>query len=163
VGHRDWDVFEVLEGQFAAAIAAEDALAGADLAFSLAQDVPVIEEVFRDGGRVRVRDVDAAVTSIGHDFLQAGSWLIPLDRAVLTIGHEAQPVEVHDVLLARLRREARAAATVAVGIREGTELEGWLERVTPTHLVLRNGSRCGIPLAELDYLRLVRGDSTDAV
>ena len=151
-----------LEGNFEAGLEAEIDAAADDLAFSLAQDVPLTHEILRSGASVLIGDGEAPVTAIGHDYVAAGQWLVPLAAAVVRLGGSPRPIAEPDVFLVRLRRLARGRDGVAVG-RRGTSqtFEGYIERANATHLVVTGVARWLLPIAEVAYVRRARGGSAD--
>ena len=160
-GHLQGLIAE-LEGRFEAAVRAEEDAAARDLAFSLSQDVPVVEEIFRRGGSVRLDRSEVPVSSVGHDFLRAGSWLVPIDRAVVALGGTRTPIAEADVLIAVLRRWARSGTYVEVGCG-APHVAGYLRTAGVSDLLVEGGARVRIPLARVDYIRRVRGGSADAL
>ena len=157
-----WDLEQMLrglEGEFEAALAGDDEAAARDLAFSLAQDVPVVVDALREGAFVVVSGSTVPVDRLGHDYLEAGDWVVPLERAVISLGHTRRPRQIHQVFVGALRAAAREAASVTVGLSSGAEVSGALERANPSHLVVENLSRVAVPLREVAYVRLVRGGS----
>jgi len=160
LGQRDADrLIDVLEGGFRAAIRGGEDVSAADLAFSLAQDVSAIDDLRRDGGRVRLPGLNFPITEVGHDYVQAGAWLVPLDRAILAIGGEARPRDGAQMLLGRLRLLAREAAGATVGVGEARSIAGIVVKATTAHLVVRNAQIWAIPLPEIVFVRLFRGGS----
>lgn len=155
-------LLNVLDGEFAAALVSADDAAAEDLAFSLAQDVPVVEDLRREGGSVRVAGATCPVTRLGHDFLEAGPWLVPTERAVVSVGGQGVPEQFAQVFLGRLRGLARRRAWVTVGVG-GENLCGCVEKATPAHLVVRGPLCWAIPLPRIDYVRLALGGSKDGL
>ena len=155
-------VLMALEGGFAGALAGEDEAAARDLAFSLAQDVPVIVDILRDGGRLVLGGSRVPITRVGHDFLEAGPWLVPTERAVVALGREILPVQITQVFLGALRLAARHGNEVAVGLVVGAEQAGVLVRAGATHVVVKGpvGGPVAVPIREIAYVRRVRGGST---
>lgn len=162
----DWDggrLLSTLEGEFQAALAGEEEIAARDLAFSLAQDVPVGVDVTRRGGSLLLPDVRLPIEGIGHDFLAAGLWFVPRDRAVISLGGPVRPRPLAQVFLGVLRGLAREAARVVVGLGTGAELGGSIARANATHLVLCDRDEVAVPVAEVTYLRRVPGGSAGAL
>ena len=163
VGHGEAErLFWALDGEMAAALATEDDVAASDLAFSLDQDVALTVDLVRSGGCLLLDGLRVPIARLSHDYLEAGDRIVPLDRAVVTLGADAPPTIHKDVLLGRLRRMARARAWVGVGLARGAEVSGRVERATPDHLVVRARESVGVPLREIVYVRRVRGGSADA-
>ena len=154
-------LFAELDAGFAAAIAAEEEVAADDLAFSLSQDLPVPDELARTGGSLVVGGVVVPIDRVGHDFVEAGPWLAPLARSVVGLGGSPPALPLPDVFLGVLRRFARARSEIAVGSTEGS-YQGRVVRATPGHLVIDGARKVAIPLARVDYVRLVRGGLADA-
>ena len=148
-----------LEGEFEAALTGEDEAAARDLGFSLSQDVPVEVDMLRDGAAVLLGGARIPVDRLGHDYLEAGPWLVPLDRAVISLGDPKLPARAAQVFLGALRAEARRASSVAVGVSAGPEISGIVVRANPTHVVIENLNRVAVPLREIAYVRLVSGGS----
>ena len=155
-------LFAGLDAGFAAAVASEEGIAADDLAFSLSQDLSVADDLSRSGGSLLVDGVVVPIERVGHDFVAAGQWLAPLDRAMVELGGSLPAPALPDVFLAVLRRLARAGSEVSVGCGEGT-YRGRLERASSNHIVIDGLRKMGIPLARVDYVRLVRGGSADAL
>lgn len=155
-------LLSALGGELAAALAAEEDIAASDLAFSLGQDVDVTVDLVRGGGRVLLDDLQVPVDRVAHDYLEAGDWIVPLDRAVIALGREPVPSVHADVMLAALRRLARRDVRVTVGLRDGGRLDGAVSRATPAHLVVRGQGSLAVPLNEVTYVRRARGGSADA-
>ena len=163
MGHGEAErLMWALEGELAAAVATEDDVAASDLAFSLDQDVGLAVDILRSGGHLLLAGVRIPIDHISHDYLEAGDWIVPLDRAVVALGAAAAPTTHRDVLLGRLRRMARAGTSLAVGLAHGAEISGWVERATTDHLIVRGRESVGVPLKEIAYVRRVRGGSADA-
>ena len=163
MGHADADqMIRLLDGKFRAAIVGMEDAVASDLAFSLSQDVPVVDELLRDGGRVRVDGVAARITRIAHDYVEAGGWLVPLTKAVVTVGGERPPIPTAQVLVGRLRALARAGAHVTIGLRD-TGVAGAVLKATPTHLVVRGSLVYAVPLEQIEFVRLSRGGSEGAL
>jgi hypothetical protein len=155
-------LFAGLDAGFAAAVVSEEGVAADDLAFSLSQDLAVPDDLARSGGSLLIEGVAAPVDRVGHDFLAAGPWLAPLDRAMVDLGGSRPALPLPDVFLAVLRRLARAGSEVAVGCAEGA-YQGRVVRASSSHLVIDGPRKVGIPLARVDYVRLVRAGSADAL
>lgn len=149
-----------LEGHFAAAVAAEDDIAADDLAFSLAQDLQVEDDLTRIGGAVVIGDVRRAVDAVAEDFLVAGDWLVPLTRAVVEVGAARPARSIPEVLLGRLRSMARAQAEVSVGVGSNV-VGGRLVRAGAAHVVVQSRRSVAVPLSRLEYVRRVSGGSAD--
>ena len=151
-----------LDAAFAAAIAAEEDVAAADLAFSLSQDVPASADLVREGGSLLVDGIEVLVERVGHDFVSGGAWVVPLDRAVLRFQGDPPPVPSHDVFLGVVRRLARSRADVVVGTHDGS-YGGHLVRATTAHLVIQGIETVAVPLTRVAYVKLARGGSADAL
>jgi hypothetical protein len=163
VGRLDLErLFSSLEAGFAAAVASEEDVAADDLAFSLSQDLSVADELVRSGGSVLVDGVAAPIEVAGHDFLRAGPWFVPIDRAVVGLGGASPAIPLHDVFLGVLRRLARSRSEVAVGCAGGV-YSGRLVRASSSHIVVEGARTVAIPPMRADYVRLVRGGSADAL
>jgi len=162
LGQRDGErLITILDGAFRAALAGADDAVASDLAFSLAQDVSVSDDLRRDGGSLRLAGADAPITHLGHDYVQAGCMFVPLDRAVVTLGGHPAPTGQAQVFLGRLRALAREASCVTVGLRDARSVAGRVVKATPAHLVVRNSQMWAVPLAEIEFVRLSRGGSGD--
>ena len=154
-------LFAGLDAGFAAAIASDEEIAADDLAFSLSQDLSVADDLARSGGSLLVDGVVAPIDRVGHDFLAAGPWLAPLGRAIVDLDGSSPALALPDVFLGALRRLARAGAELAVGCAGGA-YQGRVVRASSSHLVIDGPRKVGIPLARVDYVRLVRAGSADA-
>lgn len=152
-----------LGGAFSAGLAGTDDIVASDLAFSLAQDVPVTEDLRRDGGCVCLGDIAVPVTHLAHDFVQASDWIVPLERAIISSCDAEPPAAIPQVFLGRLRASAREGAYVTVGFGDGLPVSGRVAKATPSHVVVRNSRSVAIPLTRIDYVRFVPGGSTDAL
>jgi len=152
---------QVLAAEFSAAIVAEEELAANDLAFSLAQDVPLHDELRRCGARLKIAEAEIPVTHLGHDFVVAGPWVARIDRAVLVLDAGVRPAGLPQVFLGKLRALARARARVTVGVTGGHDVRGSLEQAAPTHVIVAGRERCAVPVPTIDYVRLSRGGSVD--
>lgn len=162
-GRTDADrLIASLDGEFSAAIGAEEDAAADDLAFSLSQDISIMEDLARDGGSLLMAGAEVWITRVAHDFVTAGDWLVPTDRAVVRVGGGRRACRIPDVFLAALRRLARAEAEVVAGAgRAG--YRGRLARATPEHVLIDGIERVALPLAAVDYVRLVRAGSADVL
>ena len=164
MGHWESErLLSALEGEFAAAVAAEEDVAAADLAFSLGQDVPITVDLARAGGVLLVDERRIPISLVAHDYIGAADWLVPLERAVIELGASSLPAIERDVWLAALRRTARYGGEVAVGLPGGREICGQVGRATPQHLVLVGRGAVATPLSEVRYVRRVPGGSADAL
>lgn len=151
-----------LTAEFSAAIGAEDDAAADDLAFSLSQDISIMEDLAREGGSLLIAGADTWISRVAHDFVMAGAWIVPIDRAVVRLGGGRPASRTPDVLLAALRRLARAGARIVAGAGE-TGYRGRLARATPGHVLIEGIERVALPLAAVDYVRLVRVGSADVL
>ena len=152
-----------LEGEFAAAASADDDIAASDLAFSLAQDVPVWIDVIRRGGRIVLDDSTIPIEAVGHDFLVAGGRLLPMAHAIVTVGDAPPPNSIADVLVGALRRLARSRAEVVVRTAPpAKEVQGVLARCGSDHLVVSGPHVTAVPLSMIASVRRVPGGLADA-
>lgn len=155
-------LLSALEAAFRAARVSEDDLAAADLAFSLAQDISLVDDLCRQGGTVLVEEGSIPIDLVGHDYLSASDWLIPLGKAIVELGGQVVPRREPTILLSRLRHLARAGATVSVGTRLAGVV-GRITKCTPDHLEVRGRRHLAIPLGEVAYVRRARGGSADVL
>ena len=155
-------LFSGLEAGFSAVIAAEEDVAADDLAFSLSQDLLVSDDLVRSGGSVVIDGAVVPIEVVGHDFLAAGPWLVPLDRAVVELTGASSAERTHDVLLGVLRRLARAGSVVSIGCG-GDVHAGRVVRASASHVVVDAVRMVAVPLERVDYVRLARGGSADAL
>ena len=155
-------LIDILEGEFRAAATAADDLAASDLGFSLDQDVPLADVLLRDGGWVLVAGARVPIDGLGHDYVRAGNWLIPLARAVIELGNPALPGIEIDLFLGCLRRMARASVSVAVGVG-ARGYSGRITRCSTEHLFLEGARRAALPLTEVHYVRRAPEGSADGL
>ena len=157
-------VIAALEGAFDAAVEAAEDRAATDLAFSLAQDVPLGTEILRRGGSVHVGELVAPIATVAHDYLgcRAPEVLIPLMAARVRCPGFDLPSAVPDVFVSALRRLTRAGSRVVVGTSEG-EFSGRLTKAAPDHVGVADGAGTAfVGVGEIRWVRLVRGGSVDA-
>lgn len=149
-----------LEGAFRAARITQDDLAANDLAFSLAQDIPLADDLLRRGGSLLIDEEWRPVDAVGHDYVRAGAWLVPTQRAVVELGSEIPPGREPTILLSRLRRLARQSAEVKVGTGFG-EFAGRITKCASDHVQISGRRELAIPLGDVLYVRCAREGSVD--
>lgn len=149
-----------LDASFEAAIAREEEVAAADLAFSLRQDVDARQAVARSGAGWMLVLADAAasrVDELGADYVRSGATVVPMPRAVLRSGPGPAPVLTEGSLLELLGSECRAGIEVTVTTDQG-DASGRLVRVAKDHVAVRNGeTETIVGLAAIGAVRLGRG------
>lgn len=149
-----------LDAAFRAAVSHRERGAASDLAFSLAQDVPLRRELLRLGGCVVTADGGRIEVHLaGVDFVAAGPLWVPLGRAVIQLGGSAPVTEVADVWLGRLRRWARARTLVAAQVAPGGRwIEGALIKAAADHVAIETRQAAvAVPLELVGSVRLVPG------
>lgn len=147
----DW--LDGLGASFSAALARDEELAAADLAFSLRQDVDVHAAVARSrcgwvaagaGGSTH------RVEEVGVDYVLAGTLVLRTRAAVLRSDAGPPPRTTDRTFLELLGAACRANADVAV---EGAS--GRLVRVAKDHVAVRKaGVETIVGLDALDWVRL---------
>ncbi|HET7482591.1 MAG TPA: DUF2642 domain-containing protein [Actinomycetota bacterium] len=153
-----------LEGGFDAVIDRTEAEAAADLAFSLAQDVPLATELIRRGGAVRAGGTFLPVATVAHDYVVTSvpAALVPLRHALLQVPGHSLPEPAADVFLAALRRLARRRSLVGMGISGADGVSGRLLKAGPDHVVVACGtSGYAVPVDEILWIRPSLEGSTD--
>lgn len=145
---------DALDAAFDAALAREEEVAAADLAFSLRQDVDVRDAVRRSGSAwalVGAGEARLRVDEVGIDYVRAGSTLTRTRAATLRSEAGPSPDTADATFLQRLGAAARAGATVAIA-----GLSGRLVRVGKDHVALLKDGRETI--VGLDAVVAVRVD-----
>lgn len=128
---------DALEASFEAAVAREEDVAAADLAFSLRQDVDLREAVGRsDSGWALMRAGGARhhVDEVGRDYVCAGPLLVRSGRATLMQGPGPSPTISDRTFLEVLGAVCRRGAVVTL---EG--VAGRLVRVARDHVAVQRG------------------------
>lgn len=150
-----------MEASFDAAVARDEDIAAADLAFSLRQDVDVREAVRRSGTAWALLEPDGArppVDEVGLDYVRAGALLVRSTAATLRSVPGSSPRSTDATLLEVLGDLCRRGAGVTVN---GTS--GRLVRVAKEHLGIgREGTETIVGLAAVTSVRLDDEDGYSA-
>lgn len=144
---------DALDAAFDAALAREEDLAAADLAFSLRQDVDVREAVRRSGSAwtlVGAGGTRLPVDEVGIDYVRAGSTFTRTRVATLRSSRGPSPETTDAMFLERLGAAARAGAAA-----DTAGLSGRLVRVGKDHIALeKDGSETIVGLDAVETIRL---------
>lgn len=142
VGDAGFDrLFSSLEASFEAAVAAEDDVAGADLAMSLRQGRGLSDIASRSGPLVVLQNSGARlpVASVGRDFVVGAgpeNRLFPIDRTVLAPGDGSAPQQIESTMIEVLRGLARRQGHASLELTNQWICAGTLVAVGPDHLSL---------------------------
>lgn len=144
---------DALEAAFDAALAREEEVAAADLAFSLRQDVDVRDAVRRSGSAwtlVGNGEARLPVDEVGIDYVRAGSTLARTRSATLRSEAGPSPEMTGATLLERLGAAARTGENVTIG-----GISGRLVRVGKDHVaVQKDGRETVVGLDAVETIRL---------
>lgn len=158
-------LFASLEASFEAAVARDEHVAAADLALSFQQDRDLRESLALDGGVLRIAGgVAAPVVEVGRDYARAVAptvTLVPLQRAVTTIGGAVPPATTDRSLVETLRGWARGGVSVQV-CTPIESFNGRLSIVGPDHVIVHPAvGPVAVPLAVVERISLLRGRLPD--
>ena len=152
-GSETADFVGALDASFEAALAREEEVAAADLAFSLRQDVDVRAAVERSGSAwtlVGPGEARLVVEEVGLDYVRAGSLLVRTGAATLRATSGPSPRTTEAAFLEILGSWARAGAWVTIG-----GVRGRLARVARDHVaVLKDGVETIVGLAAVGSVRI---------
>jgi hypothetical protein len=159
---------DALAVELDAAIAHEEDQAADDLAFSLMQDLSLVQAL----GRARTLSVvtvdgtELAVSVAGQDFVATGgesTTVVPLTAGSYIVGGGEAGLRVEDETLVTFLREWARSRRPVVGVTRTGSINGYLTRVTRDHLAIERGrDQVLIPLEVLCWIRTSLGGSTGA-
>lgn len=154
----------VLDASFDAAVAREEEVAAADLAFSLRQDVDLRGALARSrrGWSLAGQGGYRTVSEVGRDYLRAGALVVPIALAVVRSDPAPVPEYRDRTMLELLGAACRTGVDVTIRHSSG-EAGGRLVRVANDHVAVQKGdAETIVGVAAIEAIGLLEGPGYSA-